>query len=222
MTRIHPQHIERNPYLVHPIRVEPRLVVDEEHPAAARQRVPLHRQSSCIQQASKRKNGLGASGGLPESLRSPQEETGLGASGGRPAISRVAPGTMRKGLRIARRHTDRYPGAVSTSTAGCNSGRIGRVAPGPMRRGLRIAIGGMPSGPRAVVFTETPSLSYSPFSSCSPAAPRRTRSRLVGLAESEFYGNPRARSVGDRRGDFADCRGGIAGWVSARCTGDAD
>ena len=31
-------------YLVHPIRVEPRLVVDEEHPAAARQRVPLHRQ----------------------------------------------------------------------------------------------------------------------------------------------------------------------------------
>jgi hypothetical protein len=49
--------------------------------------------SSCMQQA--RKNGLGASGGLRESLR-------------------VATGPMRKGLRIARRHTDRYPGAVSS------------------------------------------------------------------------------------------------------------
>jgi hypothetical protein len=60
---------------------------------------------------------------------------------------------MRRGLRIARRHTDRYPGAVPLRTAGRNSGRIRRVAPGPMRRGLRIAIGGMQSGPRAVVFT---------------------------------------------------------------------
>src|ERR1700722_4407118 len=36
MARIHPQHIERNPHLIHPIWVEPRLVVDEEHSAAAR------------------------------------------------------------------------------------------------------------------------------------------------------------------------------------------
>jgi hypothetical protein len=45
--------------------------------------------------------------------------------------------------------------------------------------GLRIAICGMPSGSRAVVFTGTPRLSCSPFSSCSPAARRRTRSRSL-------------------------------------------
>ena len=97
-----------------------------------------------------------------------QEENGLGASGGRPAILRVASGPMRRGLRIARRHTDRYPGAVSTENCRAQQRQDLACRPRPMRRGLRIAIGGMPSGPRAVVFTGTPSLSYSPFASCSP------------------------------------------------------
>jgi hypothetical protein len=62
-------------------------------------------------------------------------------------------------------------------TAGRNSGRIWRVVPGPTRRGLRIAVGGLPSGPHAVVFMGAPNLSYSPFSSRSPAGTQETRSQ---------------------------------------------
>ena len=56
----------------------------------------------------------------------------------------------------ARRHTDRHPGAVSTENCRAQQRQDLACRPRPMRRGLRIAIGGMPSGPRAVVFTGTP------------------------------------------------------------------
>ena len=51
--------------------------------------------ASCMQQARRRKTAL------------ERQVADL-------AILRVAPGPMRRGLRIARRHTDRYPGAVSS------------------------------------------------------------------------------------------------------------
>jgi hypothetical protein len=52
---------------------------------------------------------------------------------------------------------------------------------------VRIAVGGLPSGPHAVVFMGAPNLSYSPFSSRSPAGtqedakPTAVGARQVGI-----------------------------------------
>ena len=70
------------------------------------------------------------------------------------------PGPMRKELRIARRHTDRYPGAVSTEN--CGSQQLQDLACRPGVDAQKIA--------RAVVFAATPSLKYRPL-----VADRRSR-----------------------------------------------
>ena len=55
---------------------------------------------------------------------------------------------MRKALRLARRHSEQNPGAVSTENCRLQQRQDLACRQGPMRRGLRIAIGGIPSGPR--------------------------------------------------------------------------
>jgi len=71
---------------------------------------------------------------------------------------------MRKGLRIARRHTDRYPGAVSTEN--CRP----QLAPGPCAEDCASLQVGCRLAPRRRL-----RLSYSSFSSCSPAARQTPR-----------------------------------------------
>ena len=94
-----------------------------------------------------------------------QEENGLGHLGIRwPSGDLVwSMDRSAKGLRPARRHTDRYPVAVSAGNCRPQQRQDRCAASGPMRRQLRIAISGMQSGPRAVVLAATPSLNYRPF-----------------------------------------------------------
>jgi len=89
-------------------------------------------------------------------------------------------GPIRKGLRLARRHTDRYPVAVSAGNCRPQQRQDRCAASGPMRRQLHIAIGGMQSGPPGRRLRGNFGLFYS-FSS-SPAATRRTRSELRSMA----------------------------------------